>query len=251
MGVKRVIDSDFWKDDKVIDEYSIEDKYFMLYLYTCPNSELLGMYKLPLKIISFETGYTIEIVRVLLDRFQNKYNIIIYDFDTQEIFIKNYIKKAIITGGKPIFDAFVKRWGNIKSIKLKSEFVKYHKIVNLSNNTLIKLLEHIGDIDYDNDLDNDYDYDRLVSRVVTESVPKEKKTKRFKPPTIEEIREYCLERNNGIDPEAFFHHYEAVNWFRGKIKVTNWKSCVITWERRNKDKPDSKPLTVKDIWGDE
>ena len=53
-------------------------------------------------------------------------------------------------------------------------------------------------------------------------------------PTIEEIREYCDQRNNGIDAEAFFHYYESCGWVQGSCKkpVKNWKSCVITWEKR-------------------
>lgn len=65
--------------------------------------------------------------------------------------------------------------------------------------------------------------------------PKEK-TKRFIPPNIKEIKAYCLERNNGVDPVAFYNHYETTGWMRGKNKIKNWKSCVITWEK-NSPKP--------------
>lgn len=60
--------------------------------------------------------------------------------------------------------------------------------------------------------------------------PKPKKSKKFIPPTIEEIAAYCSGRNNGIDPVKFFNHYEANGWMRGKNKIKNWKACVITWE---------------------
>jgi len=51
-------------------------------------------------------------------------------------------------------------------------------------------------------------------------------------PTIDEIAIYCRERNNGIDPVAFFHYYEARDWMRGKTRITKWKSCIATWEQR-------------------
>ena len=57
--------------------------------------------------------------------------------------------------------------------------------------------------------------------------------KRFVKPTIDEIRVYCDERNNGIDPVKFFNYYESVGWKIGKAPMKNWKSCVITWERKN------------------
>ena len=69
----------------------------------------------------------------------------------------------------------------------------------------------------------------------------------FKPPSVEEVAAYCVERRNDIDPEAFVAHYAASGWKRkGGEKVVDWRSCVITWEknRRPTDKPDPshKPL---------
>lgn len=58
----------------------------------------------------------------------------------------------------------------------------------------------------------------------------------FKKPTIREIQEYCQQRKNSINPEAFFNHYESVNWFRGKTKIKDWKACVRTWESNNYQK---------------
>lgn len=59
--------------------------------------------------------------------------------------------------------------------------------------------------------------------------------KKFIKPTIEEIKAYCKERNNNIDAETFFHHYETNGWVQGKNKpIKNWKSAVITWEKNNK-----------------
>ena len=48
MGIKRVIDTSFWTDGKV-DEFSPEDKYFMLYLLTNPFSKQLGIYEISVK----------------------------------------------------------------------------------------------------------------------------------------------------------------------------------------------------------
>ena len=72
---------------------------------------------------------------------------------------------------------------------------------------------------------------------------KEKKRKRFTPPTVEEVRAYCQERNNGIDPEAFVDYYTARGWKYGQGKpVADWKAAVRTWERReSKPKKSSLP----------
>lgn len=61
-----------------------------------------------------------------------------------------------------------------------------------------------------------------------------KESKKFTKPTIEEIQQYCTERNNGINAEAFYDFYESKNWYVGKNKMVDWKACVRTWERREK-----------------
>ena len=55
----------------------------------------------------------------------------------------------------------------------------------------------------------------------------------FKKPTIQDIQEYCNERNNGINAEAFYDFYESKGWCIGKNKMKDWKACVRTWEQRN------------------
>ena len=61
-----------------------------------------------------------------------------------------------------------------------------------------------------------------------------------KKPSIEEIKDYCLERNNGIDAEQFYHFYESKDWKIGKEKMKSWKSCIITWEKRKQKTTTSK-----------
>lgn len=64
---------------------------------------------------------------------------------------------------------------------------------------------------------------------------------RFVPPTVEEVAEYCRERGNHVDAQAFVNHYQANGWMRGKNKVQDWKACVRTWEREGK-KTSGPPL---------
>jgi hypothetical protein len=75
------------------------------------------------------------------------------------------------------------------------------------------------------------------------------KTKRFVSPTIEEVRDYCRERNNLVDPEKFVDYYSSNGWMVGKHKMVDWKAAVRTWEknnysgRSNSPKPSSNPFT--------
>lgn len=78
---------------------------------------------------------------------------------------------------------------------------------------------------------------------------KSRKEKETIPPTLDEVRSYCRERKNGIDPEAFIAHYETTGWMRGKNKIKSWKACVRTWEKNRKDKPQDKMPTFSDNRG--
>jgi len=62
--------------------------------------------------------------------------------------------------------------------------------------------------------------------------PKQRSNK-FIPPTVEEIRAYCKERKNNVDPESFYDFYESKGWMVGKTKMKDWKAAVRTWERRD------------------
>ena len=69
-------------------------------------------------------------------------------------------------------------------------------------------------------------------RLGKDSIEGERKGKRSVPPTLEEVKAYCLERNNTVDAEKFFDYYETNGWVQGKGKpVKDWKACVRTWER--------------------
>ena len=57
--------------------------------------------------------------------------------------------------------------------------------------------------------------------------------KKFIPPSIEEVREFCKERNNGIDAERFWHYYNSKGWKIGKEPMKKWQSAVITWEKQD------------------
>ena len=69
-----------------------------------------------------------------------------------------------------------------------------------------------------------------------ETLSNKKPKKKFLPPTVEEVSEYCKERGNGIDANHFVDYY-AVNEWKKKdgTPITNWKQCVLTWEQREKE----------------
>lgn len=80
----------------------------------------------------------------------------------------------------------------------------------------------------------DKDIDKEKEEDIDKEIEREKKTaKRFTPPTVEEVRKYCEERKNGVDPERFVDFYASKGWKVGQNGMKDWKACVRTWERRN------------------
>ena len=57
--------------------------------------------------------------------------------------------------------------------------------------------------------------------------------KRFTPPTVEQVRAYCTERRNMVDPQRFVDFYESKGWVVGKAKMKDWKAAVRNWERED------------------
>lgn len=57
------------------------------------------------------------------------------------------------------------------------------------------------------------------------------KRKRFEKPTISDVKRYCIERNNNVDPQHFVDYYESNGWKVGKNSMKDWKAAVRTWER--------------------
>lgn len=162
--ITRTVSTSFWEDDKVVNMFSPEDKYFYLYLLTNPHTTQLGVYRLVPKIAAFETGYSVEAIIVLLDRFESKYDMIKYSKETCEVAIKNYLKHSIIKGGKPVMDCLLKEEKEVKDRSLLKYIYN-----NLSNNnnlniTVEEYIKHLNDI---NNNDNDNDNERIVDESST------------------------------------------------------------------------------------
>ena len=80
--------------------------------------------------------------------------------------------------------------------------------------------------------------DTAIDKNKKESEIKEKdievKTKRFVPPTVDEVRAYCAERKNSVNAERFVDFYQAKGWKVGNNSMKDWRACVRTWEQRDK-----------------
>ena len=162
VAVKRVVDTEFWNDSKVSDLFSAEDKYFMLYLLTNPHTTQLGIYELSVSKAANELGYSKDVVKVLLERFQNKYELIKYNEITSEVAIKNFLRHSIVKGGKPVMDCLLKEEKKIKDKELLTYIFNNLNNYNDTLNTTVKeFITYISNI-YNINIYNDNDNERIV-----------------------------------------------------------------------------------------
>lgn len=71
--------------------------------------------------------------------------------------------------------------------------------------------------------------------------------RRFSPPTLTEVIDYCFERGNSVDAEKFYDFYESKGWMVGKNKMKDWKAAVRTWEKgkeKSSEKKENQELTA-------
>jgi len=76
------------------------------------------------------------------------------------------------------------------------------------------------------------------------------KVKRFVKPTVVDIAEYCIERNNSVDAEKFYDYYSSNGWKVGKNPMKDWKASVRTWEKNTTQENEkvSQPKKVLTAW---
>lgn len=253
MGIKRVVDTSFWTDAK-IEYFSPEDKYFMLYLLSNPFTTQLGIYEFKIRQAAFYLGYSEDTVKVLLDRFQNKYRIILYSQETNEVALLNFLRHSIIKGGAPVRDLLIKELKQVKNKELISmvfAHIKGYENLNATiKNIITEYEEKNGELHYcnekDKDIQNDNDNDNDVSYhdSYNDTFPEEEKpTKAQKAVkhkygeysnvllTDEELNKLKAEYPNYADRIERLSSYIAST---GKVYKSHY-ATIRNWARKDKE----------------
>ena len=66
---------------------------------------------------------------------------------------------------------------------------------------------------------------------------KKRGASRFSPPALDEVKAYCADRKNQVNPETFVDFYAAKGWKVGNQPMKDWKAAVRTWEKREQFTP--------------
>lgn len=234
MGIKRIVDTSFWTDGKV-DEFSPEDKYFLLYLLTNPFTTQLGIYEISIKQAAFQLGYSTDAVKVLLERFEKKYGMIIYSPETNEVAIKNFLYHSIVKGGKPVEDCLEREMRKVKNRTLiRTVFDHMAQKENL-NMTVKKIISHYSN---DNENDNENDNDNDVSSSV-------RKTNRQEQLSYESIKEEMLNSKKQGDKVCEWcgsvttllhrHHFPIPKRLGGKETVNICSNCHSEFHSKERE----------------
>ena len=93
-------------------------------------------------------------------------------------------------------------------------------------NANVMQVKHLcnGEIEKELEIEKEIELDSSAKSTTT-------KRKRFEKPTISDVEQYCIERNNNVDPQHFVDYYESNGWKVGKNSMKDWKAAVRTWER--------------------
>ena len=213
MAKYRSIQTVFWSDAKIIDEFTPEDRYFYLYLLTNEKSNQIGCYELSIKQMCRDTGYNEETIKKLLKRFEEVLKVIHYDFKTKEIWLKNWYKYNWLDSDKTRV-CIEKEFGLIKSsvlaeliYPLYGAYIPHGSKKKKKNNKK------------KNKNKKNSENDCVVSA-----------------PTFFEVLEVGKEKD--IDEkycQRFFNHYESIGWVNGAgNEIKNWKLVFENWIKKDK-----------------
>lgn len=220
MAIYRTVHMSFWTDPKVDDEFTPEDKYFYLYLLTNPHTNLCGCYEISMRQMVRETGYNEDTVKRLINRMETVHGVIQYDPQTKEIFIPRWGKYNWVNS-KDTDKGIAKAASLIKSERFRIAFTEMGYIDPVQG----VYRGPIGPVG--------------VSVTVTDT-DTVTDTVKSKHPTLDEVKAYCNERNNRVDPERFIDYYTSNGWKVGKNPMKDWKAAVRTWERSDVQKTRSR-----------
>ena len=209
---KRMTDTDKWKK-RFLKDLNYANK--LLWLYMLDDCNHAGIWDIDLEVASIRIGLDVDIDD--LKQFQDK--IVIFD-NNEKVFIPDFIDFQY---GELNPNSNVHK--SVIALLDKYNLEGYVKGSQGVQSTLI---------------DKDKDKDIVKDKV---------KVKRFVKPTIEEVSDYCDERNNDVDAEKFYDYYSSNGWKVGKNSMKDWKASVRTWEKNtNQTQKVSQPKQVLTSW---
>ena len=99
------------------------------------------------------------------------------------------------------------------------------------NRTVFSETQKSQDKEIEKEKDKEEDKDKEVSP----KPPKPKTERKFQPPTVEEVTDYCRQHGYHIDTVRFVAYYTSNGWRVGKNPMKDWQAAVRTWVSKDKN----------------
>ena len=133
----RSVNTRFW-EDSFIEGLSPNEKLIFIYLLTNPLTNLIGIYEITVKRISYDTGLSKETILKALKRFESVSKVYYYE---NHIVLPNFLKNQSLnenmkTGVVKLFNQFST---NLKTKLLGNDYQSLSKDYQSLRNTLLKL----------------------------------------------------------------------------------------------------------------
>lgn len=194
MARNRMIKADFWADEKV---GKLSDKAKLLFIGSWVFADDSGVCRandvyLRNNIFPYDENITLQQIKEVLQELINNGVVVVSEYsDELYLYIVNFKKHQVIN--KPsAFRYIAEDYGHVFS----------SSVVVVEEQSRPKVKEKV----------------------------KENIIGIFQKPSLEEVKQYCIERKNNINPETFINHYECNGWMVGKSKMKDWQAAIRKWE---------------------
>ena len=213
MAIFRKIHTSFWSDS-FIQDLEKDQKLFYLYLLTNERTRQCGVYEITKKQISYDLGYTMDRVSILLEYFI-KVGKIKYNSTTKELAIGNWLKYNNSTSPK-VKSCIDKEFGYCKDTVL----IEY-----------VKSMDTISQEEEEEEQEEEKEQEEIIDT-------------NFKKPSLEDCIKLFISKteNNWTEHYAtksaniFYNFYDSKNWMVGKNKMKSLNGAIGGWISRD-EKP--------------
>lgn len=142
------------------------------------------------------------------------------------------VKKFVIpfeSGVVVITDWKQNNWLDDRRVK-PTQYQEEVKLLTLTDNKKYELSNGLASI--------------VQSSTVQNRIEEKKRENKFSPPSLDDVKSYCLIRKNNVDAENFINFYESKGWLIGKNKMKDWQAAVRTWENRDRKVDNNNEIKI-------
>lgn len=84
---------------------------------------------------------------------------------------------------------------------------------------------------------------------IQKDIPKgiSKKTPKFCPPTLDDVKAFVSEHSLSVDPQRFIDYYTANGWKVGRNAMKDWRAAIRNWSRNSYNTPAPSPAMTQEV----